>query len=866
MDQRPLFAALLGRWPAFFAWLIKQPDFDNDILQEHLSDNGIDDTLGFCPVHQGSSGEAWHFYPDADLNGGSVCNTCGSFSHGLTLLLKLYTAEQVKNWVDTWRQEQGIPEATYKVGQRIWQWHTGYHRNVALAYLRNRGLKLSDHDLPWAVRSSRSFEVYGPGGEKHGKRPAVLTLLRNANGHPTTYQMIVLGKDYQKANDIPSKHVKRTAGVEEKGALSHAYGELGAESGNVLVIAEGMETGMAVKLALTRLGLDPRVRVMLGGAGLTFLDAPIPDEVDTIILAADADAVKGITKRVAERGGSIFHKNRKVYLAAPDSKSNPKRDWLDVYVDEGIDAVQDGLSDAVLLTPASASELAEDAATRDQTIIDLDGVSDAELYERFDKAVLSQPPKHWYVHNGTVVEVNGTVMESPCIHKVAAEIDERFTFFADKFQRASITLIRKWWARRSLKNQLLKKLPEIEGVITRPTPVAVPDDKLGWLRVRTIERNGLDAKTNLLLHMNKREQSLWSDAGNTNRTIAWTMTQVLERDLFQDFCFDSPADKANAFAGLLTPMISEMVGMVPFVLADAPTPGSGKTTLIRALGAPWGGVHDVEYTHDDAEFSKKLASAFLSGNPLMLLDNLTGTVNSDNLKRLITAPKEMGLRVLGGNSMVYPPAGIVLYGTANNPRIQEEIQRRTLNIRLNSHMENPAMRSDFARKNLVEWASYHSPTLRRACYAILRAWLSDGGVLLTAPETFTGFERWSDTVYSLMMYAGLPEASAFLANRASRLEASDPEMEENRAFVQAWLEKYKLEPVASKDLRDLARRKSLLADVLAPNGDIAQDRKMKEWLRNMKDRVLCDHTVTENRQRTNKARVTYLLQPANNVS
>ena len=49
-----------------------------------------------------------------------------------------------------------------------------------------------------------------------------------------------------------------------------------------------------------------------------------------------------------------------------------------------------------------------------------------------------------------------------------------------------------------------------------------------------------------------------------------------------DFPFEGDADRANALAYLLTPFIREMVGLVPMLILDAPTPGTGKGLLLSA--------------------------------------------------------------------------------------------------------------------------------------------------------------------------------------------------------------------------------------------------------------------------------------------
>ena len=56
-----------------------------------------------CPVHGGTDG--FRLFRDADLTGGGVCNTCGTFPDGFALLM----------WVNRWT----FPEALWAVAQAL---------------------------------------------------------------------------------------------------------------------------------------------------------------------------------------------------------------------------------------------------------------------------------------------------------------------------------------------------------------------------------------------------------------------------------------------------------------------------------------------------------------------------------------------------------------------------------------------------------------------------------------------------------------------------------------------------------------------------------------------------------------------------
>ena len=651
--------------------------------------------------------------------------------------------------------------------------------------------------------------------------------------------------------------------------MKQSYADIGDEFANTLVLCEGVETGLAVKYAFDQINIPVMVWASLGGGGKTFTSYKYPEHVKTVFIAADADAVPAIQKSLNDGKQTILGGDAQVYLCSPEIKNHPKRDFLDVLVEDGADAILHSFADSHSLDEKRSKFIIERSAQiaskvmnsqlGSGAVIDLDSLSDAYIYRMFDRSILENPPTHWYVYGGQIVELREGILTNPSNHAIAAEIDERFVFFNHKHQRCPLQLVRKWFERGSLKTRLKEVLPETQGIAKKPTPVLISGDES--LEIKVLCGNKLDEKTKLLMQVPEDENDLWESSSVKGRLMAWGVFQSVMSDLFGDFKFDTTADKMNAIGALFSPLIAEMVGTVPFIVVDAPMPGTGKTTLARVMTSAWGGTVDVEYDHNEAEFSKKLATAFISSKPLILLDNLTGRINSDNLKRLITSPREMGLRVLGKNEQIYPPAGLVVYGTANNPEIQEEVVRRILPIRLNARMENPASRSDFKRNNIDEWVKKQANTIRRVTYSVFKAWLADQAPIVKSPVAFTGFERWADITYSLLLYLGLEDADQFLANRAERLSTSDPEQQEAKAFIEFWLDKYGNEYVNAKQLLGLAEKHKTPTKILISSAEATRTRDLRGWLRDMKDRIICGHQIVEREHRTANSRVQYALEP-----
>lgn len=908
-DHRAARAYLIGRWGKFFRWIHQHPGFESESLVASIDDaSHIHSEPGFCPIHGGDSGEAWRFFDDANISGGSVCNTCGSFSDGLKMLTQMHGEEQALTFARQFVSDLELNPLSELSVRRLNEWFLSFDQSIVVRYLRNRGIKIREQDLPEALRGRKRFPVRAL--EKNlGEHPTVMALIKSRDDQPITYHAIYLNSRCKPADYMPKNKRgvqmknKMTRGVGEKRALSGAYVDLGSIDGQTLILGEGVETLLAVRQPFAAEGLFPMIRATVGGGIHSQLSLDIPSHVKRVIFALDKDMLRPFLKAMEDGKGRVFETDVQIGYAVPDGEAD-KSDWLDIYNEAGEKAVFDAIKNYHVIDraavdirrnrneysshdskmSAAARKIMEGVATgEDEPGADLQAsveVADgrpvlvrgkkhpSEEYRVLDAAITLDPPKTWFRYNHALVEISGGDMRYLDVANsgIAAAMDERVNYVSKNGKNVLYgmlpnELIRRWWSRSELNQRLKNILPETQGVIRRPTPIAELRD--GNMRLRMLTENGLDESSRYIVAIPPEEHALWHSEAVSRKSAALAAHRLHE-ELFSDFRFDTDADRANTFAALFTPLLAEAVGgNVPMIMVDAPDPGSGKTTLARTLSLPWGGAQDLEYSHNDEELSKRLATAFRQNSPLILLDNLTGRVNSDNLKRLITSPKETGLRLLGGNNVIHPPPGLVLYGTANNPEIQEEVMRRILPIRLNARMENPASRGDFKRKDLVEWVRSNQAPLRSLLYSIFASWIQHGAPIVGAPVNFTGFARWADICYSLMLFCGFDFANEFLANRERRLRGSDPEREEARAFIEAWAKHLGVEKVTSHlELTRLAERHKLPAEVAALPSDVKRAKAMLSWLNNHVDRVYSGWTIVRHEKRAARARHPFKLTPA----
>lgn len=237
-----------------------------------------------------------------------------------------------------------------------------------------------------------------------------------------------------------------------------------------------------------------------------------------------------------------------------------------------------------------------------------------------------------------------------------------------------------------------------------------------------------------------------------------------------DFPFESDVHRAVWFAFLLTiPARFAFEGPSPMFLIDANTQASGKGLLGDATSTITTGrkMPRMANPHDDDEVRKRITALAVAGDPLILIDNVVGTLGSPALDAAITSDIWRD-RVLGRTETVELPLTPVWCATGNNPLLSRDMTRRVAHIRLNSPLENPEERSGFRHENLLAWINQEQGRLAAAVMTLLRGYWQAG-----RPDqklkSWGSFEGWSDLVRSTVVWAGFVdpgEARQELANSA----------------------------------------------------------------------------------------------------
>ena len=318
-----------GYWPTIFKMITPNLEEALSRLGEHVP----------CPLpgHEDSV-DGFRFFDDVAATGGGVCNTCGTFSDGFSLLQKLmnWTFPQTLAKVTKYLDELGVPaegsgyseqdeqyqstEPDPDVQDRIdniLDYSVENHPRVK-EYLMDRGLSGETYDL----LCHEDLLCVEPDGKKYRFDTMVAEVVKNDEvvGVHRTY-LSKKGAGKAKIPD-PKKFTKALYPGDYKGGAIWIDGE--AET---VGVAEGIETALAPYEAT---GMPMRAMPSNLLKHIEF-----GDEVKTIYIWADNDASRVGENAADELAAKQMALGRDVYFCMP---SKVDTDWLDVLNDPDLGA------------------------------------------------------------------------------------------------------------------------------------------------------------------------------------------------------------------------------------------------------------------------------------------------------------------------------------------------------------------------------------------------------------------------------------------------------------------------------------------------------------------------------------------------
>ncbi len=355
-ETEQIQAAVRGRWLSVLGALAPQLGPALDRVGRHVR----------CPVHGGRHNDGFRVYRDVSETGGGICNTCGSYPNGFSLL----------GWANGWT----YPETMDAIGEFFGIAREEYRRPIrskarpvpaAVPARRPAGERNSRDRLSAIVRETvpitdrsakplwRYFKTRDlpvgrivqaiPGHYRvlrfhpHlpyytvenevlvlvDKFPALVAIVHDAKGTPVTVHRTYLSTDGLGKADVPGG-ARKLYPVVEGGSLRGSAIRLGRRA-VCMGLTEGIETALAVTLAT-------------GDRVWSVLNAPLlgrwspPSGVASVVVWADRDRSnvgQEQAKRLAERLRREGFEVRMMLPAGPIPDGHSSMDWADVWSRHG---------------------------------------------------------------------------------------------------------------------------------------------------------------------------------------------------------------------------------------------------------------------------------------------------------------------------------------------------------------------------------------------------------------------------------------------------------------------------------------------------------------------------------------------------
>lgn len=250
-----LTAQARGRWADIFAELA--PEFSDAIEVAHMRKHVT------CPVHgtsvRSGSGNGFRAMKDWADSGGVVCNTCGVKNNGFLALawLRGWDIKDAAREVSRYLRSGEVKPVEHRVVQKhvsddewakrkieeVRRMGKAAEGSPVELYLRNRGLTLP---VPETLRYVPQLPFWDAETRTESLYPGMIADVVTSDGLVRSVHRTYLTADGKKASMENPKKVMSPIGTISGGAIE-LYG---AQEGEWLNVAEGIETSLAIRQAL----------------------------------------------------------------------------------------------------------------------------------------------------------------------------------------------------------------------------------------------------------------------------------------------------------------------------------------------------------------------------------------------------------------------------------------------------------------------------------------------------------------------------------------------------------------------------------------------------------------------------------------
>lgn len=429
----------------------------------------------------------------------------------------------------------------------------------------------------------------------------------------------------------------------------------------------------------------------------------------------------------------------------------------------------------------------------------------------------------------------------PIIYKKPKTAEE-IAFVSDKkFKLIEVDVPMPTWIADDIVAAQESPFPPVESIVT--APVLVPGGRLVVLP-------GYDAPGRLWYGPPPGFRLGPVPTKPTDAEVADALT-LIRGTWLGEVQFEGDRDRAHAMALLFGPFVRPMIqGPTPLHLVEASKPGTGKSLLPELLGTvflgkPPGGS---PMPSREEEINKQIGTDLREGHPIIFFDNVKGKVRSASLEAALTLGFYRG-RILGVSENIHARICNTWVMSANNAVLGEEMNRRTVRIRIDADQTRAQKKVGYTIRRIREWTVEHRPELLLAVLTLLTSWTAAGMPDVDIDER-ESFEAWSRLMASLLGHLGIEGLLAETDDAEDGFEEGEAE-----ALCVAWFDRYGLDEIRSSDLVPVLMTGAHLEQTIGERQtERGYSTALGMWLDTVRDREFGAFRVVRSGQRSGHRR------------
>lgn len=226
--------------------------------------------------------------------------------------------------------------------------------------------------------------------------------------------------------------------------------------------------------------------------------------------------------------------------------------------------------------------------------------------------------------------------------------------------------------------------------------------------------------------------------------------------------------RSVALAMIITAVARPMFGAAPMFGLSAPTMASGKSLLADVPAMIVTGRRATKMTQgaSEEEDEKRLFSVLITGDPLVVIDNIMRPIEGDAICTILTE-ETWRCRILGRSQNRDVGTRTLFIATGNNLEFRNDMASRAVLASIDPQLENPGER--VFQKDLKAYVPKHRAELAVAALTVLRSYIAAGRPKITGMVA-SRFEDWA-VVRGALAWLGEPDPWATNARVAVGDEA-----------------------------------------------------------------------------------------------